>query len=95
MSRNILAGSTSSTSLARAALIDPVIEVAEFNQQAVDTAPEQEHSDNTSTGQHVDDVCQKITGNSEHKVYQKAVGAATGITERIQKPGASSMQTSR
>ena len=72
--RSILAGCSSSTSLARVFLIDPV-------------ATQDGSSHEADTGVHVDDVSQSFYGNTEPEVLDEASALGTRFANMVQEKG--------
>ena len=69
--KSIIAGCSSSTSIARAVLRGPVLEAHSLTQQNIHpAASEKLHQ---TTGQHVDDLGQLTTARSELTVYKAAL----------------------
>ena len=93
MGRSIVAGDSSSTSLARAALLTPVVSSIEAGRAAEEEERRQsskEHKKRRTTvltGQHVDDVSQLVTGDTFEDTLQMATIVGSRFAKEAEQAG--------
>ena len=92
MGRSIVAGCSSSTSLARAALLTPVLKSSEAGKAEEDeerrsNAQQRRRPATVMTGQHVDDVSQLVTGETEEDTLRMATRVGSSFAKTVTQAG--------